>query len=107
VKLVDAWGRLEAGQLVPFEVLLHMLFHCHGVLEESVFSESEGAWYPPTLLLRRGRSEGGCSRRFSFCDCDGRIVGLTGCGYEIRSFSHDIERGVEEFELEVIQLVEL
>jgi hypothetical protein len=32
---------------------------------------------------------------------------LTGCGYEIRSFSHDIERGVEELELEVIQLVEL
>jgi hypothetical protein len=104
VKLADAWGQLEAGQLVPFEVLLHMLFYCHGVLEESIFSESEAAWYPPILLLRRGRSESDCGRRLFFCDCDGRIVGLTGCGHEIRSFSHDIERGVDEWELELISV---
>jgi hypothetical protein len=29
---------------------------------------------------------------------------LTGCGHEIRSFSHDIERRVDEWDLELISV---
>jgi hypothetical protein len=58
------------------------------------------------FVVEEGQEREWLLASLSFCDCDGRIVGLTGCGYEIRSFSHDIERGVEELDLEVILLVE-
>jgi hypothetical protein len=62
---------LNASEFVTFEVSRQLLFHCHSILEESLFSKSERARYPPILLLRSGgRQRSGCCW-YIFC-----VVGL-------------------------------